>query len=191
MAKDFTTMEDSNTSSNPSIHDVSNPARRTILQGSAIASVSTLFGCAAMASNTGPLVSFKAIPPGLGDKLVVPEGYTATPIAAWGEPIGIPGNMPAFKTDGSNTAADQAAQMGMHHDGVAYFAINGSSTNGLIAINHEYTDDGLLHVGGFNNMTAEKVKKAQNAHGLSVFEVMMKDGKWDMVGLQNTRVVFP
>jgi uncharacterized protein len=181
MAKDFTTMEDSNTSSNPSIHEVSNPSRRTLLQGSAVASVGSLFGCAALAGNSAPMVSFKAIPPGLGDKLVVPEGYTATPIAAWGEPIGIPGSMPAFKADGSNTAAEQAVQMGMHHDGVAYFPIDGSSTHGLIAINHEYTDDGLLHVGGFNNMDAEKVKKSQNAHGLSVYEVALKDGKWDMV----------
>jgi uncharacterized protein len=181
MAKDFTTMEDSNTSSNPSIHDVSNPSRRTLLQGSAIASISSLMGCAALANGTGPMISFKAIPAGFGDKLVVPEGYTATPIAAWGEPIGIPGNMPAFRADGSNTAAEQAAQMGMHHDGLEYFPIRGSSTNGLIAINHEYTDDGLLHVGGFSNMNAEKVKKAQNAHGLSVYEVIFKDGRWDMV----------
>jgi uncharacterized protein len=181
MAKDFTTMEDSNTSSNPSIHEVSSPARRTLLQGSAIASISSLVGCAGLANGAGPTIGFKAIPPGLGDKLVVPEGYNATAIAAWGEPIGIAGGMPVFKPDGSNTAADQAMQMGMHHDGVAYFPINGSSTNGLIAINHEYTDDGLLHVGGFNNMDAEKVKKSQNAHGLSVYEVALKDGKWDMV----------
>jgi uncharacterized protein len=181
MAKDFTTMEDSNTSSNPSIHDVSNPSRRTLLQGSAIASITSLMGCAALANGAGPTIGFKAIPAGFGDKLVVPEGYTATAIASWGEPIGIAGSMPAFKTDGSNTAAEQAVQMGMHHDGVAYFPINGSSINGLIAINHEYTDDGLLHVGGFSNMDAEKVKKSQNAHGLSVYEVALKDGKWDMV----------
>jgi len=51
----------------------------------------------------------------------------------------------------------------------------------LLAINHEYTDDGLLHVGGFNQMNPEKVRKAQNAHGLSVIEVEMKNGRWDMI----------
>ena len=69
----------------------------------------------------------------------------ARAIAAWGEPVGVPGNMPAFQWDASNSAADQAVQMGMHHDGVEYFPLDGSSTRGLIAINHEYTDDGLLH----------------------------------------------
>jgi len=33
MAKDFSSMEDSNRSSNPSIHDVSLPSRRTVLRG--------------------------------------------------------------------------------------------------------------------------------------------------------------
>ena len=91
----------------------------------------------------------------------------AAVIAAWGEPVGVPGNMPAWKGDGSHTAAEQAVQMGMHHDGMEYFPLQGSSTRGLLAVNHEYTDDGLLHVGGFANMSADKVKKSQAAHGLS------------------------
>ncbi len=186
MAKDFNAMEDSNRSSNPSIHDVSNPARRTVLLGGASLAVASLLapmtGCAGPGGlATGPKLGFKAVPVSEADTLVVPEGYVATPIAAWGEPIGIAGNMPVFKFDGSNSAADQAAQMGMHHDGVEYFPLGGSSTRGVIAINHEYTDDGLLHVGGFANLTAEKVKKSQNAHGLAVYEVERKGDTWEMV----------
>jgi secreted PhoX family phosphatase len=186
MAKDFSSMEDSNRSTNPSIHDVSDPQRRTVLRGGALAALLSamgpLAGCAtSSALASGPKLGFKGIPVGMGDKLAVPDGYIATAIAAWGEPVGIPGNMPAFKFDASNSAADQAVQMGMHHDGVEFFPLEGSSTRGLIAINHEYTDDGLLHVGGFNNMNAEKVKKSQNAHGLSVYEVELKGGNWQMV----------
>lgn len=187
MPKDFNTMENSNPSSNPSIHDVSRIDRRTVLGAGAFSSLAALLapfasltGCAA-AGVVEPKLGFKGIPVGVGDKLVVADGYVAKAIAAWGEPIGLRGNMPAFKSDGSNSAVEQAAQMGMHHDGLEYFAINGSSTRGLIAINHEYTDDGLLHVGGFANMNAEKVKKSQNAHGLSVFEVELKDNNWQMV----------
>ena len=36
---------------------------------------------------------------------------------------------------------------------------------GLLAINHEYTDDGLLHADGMRTWTAEKVRKSQAAHG--------------------------
>ena len=186
MAKDFSLMEDSNRSSNPSIHDVSDPQRRIVLRGGAMAAALSLLGplagCASMgAAASGPKLGFKGIPVGVGDKLVVPDGYVATAIAAWGEPIGVPGNMPAFKFDASNSAADQAVQMGMHHDGVEFFPFEGSSSRGLIATNHEYTDDGLLHVGGFNNMSADKVKKSQNAHGLSVYEVELKGNNWQMV----------
>ena len=186
MAKDFDSMEDSNRSSNPSIHDVSDPARRVVLRAGATAALISLLaplaGCASPgAAASGPRLGFKAIPAGVGDKLVVPDGYVAQAIAAWGEPIGVPGNMPPFRFDASNSAADQAVQMGMHHDGVEYFAIGGSSSRGLIAINHEYTDDGLLHVGGFNNMDAEKVKKSQSAHGLAVYEVERKGDNWQMV----------
>jgi secreted PhoX family phosphatase len=117
----------------------------------------------------------------MGDNLVVPPGYMAQVIAAWGEPIGIAGQMPAFRTDGSNSAEDQAVQLGMHHDGMEYFALGGSSDHGLIAVNHEYTDDGLLHPDGFLPMTAAKVRKSQNAHGLSVYEVQRRGAQWEMV----------
>ena len=183
MAKDFSTMEDSNCSGNLSIHDVIATSRRNFLKSGATVSLASLMAplsaCAALASSQSKL-GFKAIPAGMGDKLVVPEGYTAMPIAPWGDPVGIAGKMPSFKMDGSNTAEEQALQLGMHHDGLEFFPLQGSK-RGLLAINHEYTDDGLLHVGGFNNMNLDKVRKAQNAHGLSVIEVEMNQGKWDVV----------
>ncbi len=189
VAKDFDQMEDSNCSSNPHIHSLSDPARRTVLRGGAAASLFSVLGpvaaglggCASVGTAAGPKLGFKAIPAGTGDKLVLAEGYVATALAAWGEPIGVPGNMPAFKPDASNTAAEQTVQMGMHHDGIEYFALEGSTTRGLLVMNHEYTDDGLLHVGGMTPWTADKVKKSQAAHGLSVIEVEQKQGAWQMV----------
>ncbi len=191
-SKDFDTMEDSNRSSNPSIHVVSDPVRRTVLRGGVGVAASALFaplaaGCASAASREKPrpllpVIGFKGVPALATDTLVVPEGYVATAIAAWGEPVGVPGHMPTWRGDASNSAAEQALQMGMHHDGIHFYAIDGnSSTHGLLAMNHEYTDDGLLHVGGMNPWTAEKVKKAQAAHGLAVIEVEIKDGAWQMV----------
>jgi uncharacterized protein len=188
MAKDFETMELSNSSANPSIHDVSDPARRRWVQGG-VAALATgvlgplLPGCASLAAG-GPLLGFKAIPTASNDTLVVPEGYVATAIAAWGEPVGIAGNMPAWRGDGSHSAADQEVQMGMHHDGIHYYPLDGSR-RGLLAMNHEYTDDGLLHSDGFKTWSAEKVKKAQAAHGVAVIEIEAREtgGKvgWQMV----------
>ncbi len=186
MAKDFDAMEDSNRSSNPDIHSVSDPRRRVWLQGGLAALAGTalapLFaGCATTTAGAGPLLGFKPIPASTADTIVVPEGYVATTIAAWGEPIGVAGNMPAWREDASASAADQAVQMGMHHDGIHYYALAGSSTRGLLAMNHEYVDDGLLHAGGLTPWTAEKVKKAQAAHGVAVIEIERQGEAWAMV----------
>jgi uncharacterized protein len=199
MSKDFSTMEDSNSSSNLSIHSVSLPSRRTVLHVGAGVTASAvlapfLAGCAQSASTPSSLtassvansakpgvrIGFKAIPTDMTDRVVVPDGYVATALAQWGEPIGVPGNMPAFKIDGSNSAADQAVQMGMHHDGMHFYALPGAQ-RGLLVMNHEYVDDGLLHTDGLKTWTSEKVKKSQASHGISVIEVIQKGDGWEMV----------
>jgi uncharacterized protein len=192
LAKNFDSMEDSNHSSNPSIHDVSDPARRSVLRGSLGLAACALYaplvaGRPAMPAARDaprarvPSLGFKGIPADASDRLVVPEGYLAEPLAAWGEPVGVPGKLPAWKADATNSAAEQALQMGMHHDGIHFYPLGGSSTRGLLCMNHEYTDDGLLHADGMANWSAEKVAKSQAAHGVSVIEVEMKDGRWQMV----------
>lgn len=201
MAKDFDSMEDSNRSSNPSIHDVSDPARRQWLRAGAagagsaawawlapltsVAGVAGLSGCAsgggvATHSPRGR-IGFASVAASGADTVRVPPGYVAHTLAAWGEPAGITGSpMPAFKPDASNSAEEQALQMGMHHDGLEFYPLEGGQ-RGLLAINHEYTDDGLLHPSGLAPWTAEKVAKAQAAHGISVIEIEQKADGWQMV----------
>jgi len=180
-------MEDSNRSSNPSIHDISDPARRTVLRaGAGLAAapwLAALAGCSgrpAERPGTAPKLGFKGIAPSTADAVVVPAGYSVQVLAPWGEPVGVAGAMPAWAGDASNSAAEQALQMGMHHDGIHYVPLDGSR-RGLLVTNHEYTDDGLLHAGGMQPWTPEKVAKSQAAHGVSVIEVELKDGRWQMV----------
>ncbi len=188
MAKDFSSMEDSNRSSNQSIYDVSKLGRRTMLRGGLGAVIGGLFAplavgslgaCATMgAGNTS--LGFKSVALSTADTVTVPEGYSYQVIAPWGEAVGVSGENPTFKMDASNTAAEQEVQMGMHHDGIHFYPQNGS-TSGLLVMNHEYSDDGLLHTDGMTTWTAEKVRKAQAAHGVSVIEVEQKGGQWQVV----------
>ena len=193
MAKDFSLMEDSNRSSNPSIHEVSAPSRRTLLRGglgalagnflaplSTVAGAAALVGCATPGSGAGPLLGFKSVALSTADTVTVPEGYTVQVIAPWGDPVGMSGENAAFKDDASNSAAQQATQFGMHHDGIHYFAQEGSKV-GLLAMNHEYVDHGLLFPDGAANWSLEKVRKSQAAHGVSICEVQEKNGKWEVV----------
>ncbi len=181
MAKDFSQMEDSNPSANPSIHQVSDPAKRQTLQLAAWLGLLASVPATALAKSTSK-IGFKGMPIGVGDFIELPADYVAQVLAPWGDPVGIAGQMPAYRPDATNSAADQAVQLGMHHDGLVFFPLNGSAQHGLLVINHEYVDEGLLFPDGFEPMTAEKVLKAQNAHGISVIEV-----QWGAKGWQHVR----
>jgi uncharacterized protein len=189
---DFKAMDDCNTSGNRSIYELSSPKRRRVMQGGMSAALAGLFGpwlpgCATVSAGGGrsaPAIGFTAVPATAADTLVVPKGYTARVIYPWGAPTGIAGNMPAFKPDASNTAAEQAAQAGMHHDGMHFYplpAIAGSPNRALLVMNHEYVDDGMLHTDGISTWSAEKTTKSQNAHGVSVIEIEQANGQWRQV----------
>jgi secreted PhoX family phosphatase len=92
--------------------------------------------------------------------------------------------MPEFRFDASNSADEQALQAGMHHDGMHFFALPsgaGGAPRGLLAMNHEYLDEGLLFTDGQKTWSADKVLKAQHAVGVSVVEVEERDGAWQLV----------
>lgn len=184
-------MEDSNRSANLPWHAVSDPARRVWLQGGLGAALAAAFGplaaglsgCATE-GGSGPRLGFAPVPASRADTVVVPEGYTAVAIAPWGDPVGIPGALPPWRPDAGNSAAEQAVQLGMHHDGLHFFPLGAgaeASRHGLLVMNHEYTDDGLLHPDGLADWSAEKVRKAQAAHGVSVVEVAQGADGWQLV----------
>ena len=115
----------------------------------------------------GPLLGFTGIPVSSADTVVVPDGYTAKVLIAWGDPVS---NGPAFLQNAGNSAAEQALQWGMHNDGVVYFPIKGSR-RGLLVQNNEYIDDVLLFTDGTTGWNQEKTNKALAAHGVSIIEI--------------------
>jgi secreted PhoX family phosphatase len=173
----------SNLSSSPMLEDVLavRYSRRQLLTGGLVAAGAAWLSGGLrprVARAGGDLLGFRGVPVSKADTVIVPPGYAADVLYAWGDPIG---HGPEFHPDASNTAADQERQAGMHHDGIHYFPLplgSNSSTRGLLVLNHEYTDDGLLHPGGMEPWTPEKVAKSQAAHGVSVVEVASDGGRW-------------
>jgi len=158
--------------------------RRELLGGSlGAAALGFLNGCGLTpGAQQGPLIGFASIPVSRADTVVVPEGYTWQVVNAWGDPI--MAGAPSFKNDASQSAAEQAMQSGMFHDGMHFFPLpkgSSSSTHALIGINYEYTDDNLLTTDGMANWSAEKVQKSKNAHGLGVYEARLEGGRWRTV----------
>lgn len=179
-------MEDSNRSSNPSIHDISHLDRRSLLRGGlgALASglLAPLAAYASPSPSTPTFLGFAGVAPSAADAVSLAAGYSAQVIARWGDPVGIAGALHAFAPDASNSAKQQEAQFGMHNDGMQFFPLKGAADHGLLVMNHEYTDEGLLYPDGFANWSLEKVRKAQAAHGISVCEVRRdKAGLWQIV----------
>jgi secreted PhoX family phosphatase len=161
--------------------------RHFLIQSGSAAAVVALFGqgCAspstAPATRPGELLGFTGVPASLHDGIVVPPEYEWQLLYPWGTPTGIANSMPPFAPDASNGADDQAVQAGMHHDGMHFFALDAGGERGLLVMNHEYTDEQLLHTDGVKEWTAVKVRKSLHAMGVSVIEIRRTGKGWQQV----------
>ena len=177
----------SNMSQNPAFSAIFTQAlsRRRVLQGGLLAAGMALFGgptgsvLGRRAEAGTSLFSFEGIPASKADQVVVPSGYTAQVFFAWGDPISDgPMLSSPMRATRPRSNCSRPACTTMPSTFSRFRMGSDSSTRGLLAINHEYTDDGLLHVGGMEPWTAEKVAKSQAAHGISIIEVAFEGGQW-------------
>lgn len=124
---------------------------------------------------------FSPVASSRGDAVLVPPGYRAEVLAPWGAALFV--DSPAWQDDGTNTGADQARQVGDNHDGMHFFPLDGQAGNeGLLVVNHEYTNyEYLFGAAYLTAWTADKVLKAQNAHGISVLHIRRRKRRWDIV----------
>ncbi len=144
-----------------------------------------------------PLLGFDAISVDFDYRARVPSGYRAKPFLSWGTPVC--GDLPAYREDAGNSGAEQECQVGFNHDGMRYFPLDGgaaASAHGLLCINHEYTDQRVLHPNGATEdggvrTDVDQVRKEIAAHGVTVVEIRRNaDGaSWHVVhGTLNRRI---
>jgi secreted PhoX family phosphatase len=134
----------------------------------------------APAAPPADLLGFSAIATATADGVSVAPGYTATVIAPWGTPLFSTGPGSTWAGDASEDAAAQARQMGDNHDGIHYFAIGGRSDEGLLVMNHEYTNVQYLFTNGVVD-SLDDANKDLNAHGVSVVHIRRTAGVWGIV----------
>ena len=134
----------------------------------------------APAAPAADLLGFSAIATATADGVSVAPGYTATVLAPWGTPLFSGGPGSTWAGDGSEDAAAQARQMGDNHDGIHYFAIDGRSDEGLLVMNHEYTNVQYLFSNGEVD-SLDDANKDLNAHGVSVVHIRRTAGVWGIV----------
>lgn len=187
-----------NVSANPEFETVAaQTGRRTLLKAAPLVSMAAVLGLPACTTRpvgtsaasgvsppAGSAVTFKPIPASSDDSLVVPEGYRADVLVAWGDPIGLSAGMPAFRFDASNSADEQLLQSGTHHDGMSFFPLplgSNRSDQGLLVMNHEYPDNAIMFPDGMANWSLDKVRKSQASLGCSVQEIRLENGRWQLV----------
>ncbi|MCU0492317.1 MAG: PhoX family phosphatase [Chloroflexaceae bacterium] len=165
-------------------------SRRAFLKSASLTSMAVV---AALAVGTEPAAAQRA-PLGLRfqpiaptapdvDDLVVPDGYFARTLIRWGEPLAA--DVPAHNV-WAQTPALQARQFGYNCDFVGFLPLPLGSTNsnrGLLAVNHEYTNEELMFPGyDAKNPTRNQVDVGIEAHGVSVVEIQRApDGNWSYV----------
>ncbi|MCM5571747.1 PhoX family phosphatase [Burkholderiaceae bacterium FT117] len=197
----------SNPSSNPSLQQLVQRAisRRTVLKsGLGIAALPFFGGLAACGSggDSGtpaavveqlkPLKNaFVPLPASSGHEVVVPEGYVADVLYRWGDPLKSSAAY-TWRGDATEGWIEQENQAGDNHDGMSYFPLaknaDGASESGLLVMNHEYVNYEYFFApdtdpaNWLEPWNADKAKKAQAAHGVSVVEVRRaRDGRMSYV----------
>ena len=196
----------SNPGANPALTELvdraiaANPSRRRLLLGGLGAAtlpfLAGLAGCGGSDDDTTAApaerpLGFTAVAASSGSDVVVPAGYVASAFVPWGTPVSA--LAPAWKADGSGSAAEQEQQVGDNHDRMAFFGFNAAgdgfgegSDEGLLVLNHEYINPEYFYAPDSDAsdwmapFTFEKARKAQAGHGLSVLHVRRKaDGSWE------------
>jgi len=187
----------SNESGNPHLADMieAQLSRRSVLTGGVALAATGFFGGSLLQSGQAtarsfgrnPALGFEEVPASDADEIIVPDGYTWHVLAPWGAPL--LAGAPPFAEDASNTAADQARQVGFNHDGTHYFPLRPfENSRGLLVMNHEYTDANQIYSAAQGSAITpdaagrEKVAKALAAHGVSVISIAKKSNEqWDIV----------
>lgn len=173
--------------------------RRAMLRGSLGASLTALFGAGSLAACGGggeakdevtppPLtptkedysIGFAAVDATVGKTVTVPSNYQADVLYSAGDAL----MSTAIAYKGTAMSLSELEQIaGGQHDGMHLFPITGrdANKNALLAINHENTDDFMLHLG--ERSSADAVTARLSNVGVSVVEIKLNDttDKWEVV----------
>jgi uncharacterized protein len=193
-----------NTSGNPHIGEVLATAvrRRSVLKaGAAGGATMVLAGMGASPAAAAPTptpgpgpgrpgssrggisaLRFDAVAPNTRDNVTVPDGFRNDVVASWGDPV--ERSAPEFDVH-NQTPEAQAKQFGYNCDYVAVLPLPGRD-RALLVVNHEYTDETLMHPEGSNDEDTIK-RIALAAHGISVLQIeRRRDGSWRRTPVRRT-----
>ncbi|MBK8456849.1 MAG: PhoX family phosphatase [Phyllobacteriaceae bacterium] len=144
---------------------------------------------------------FAEIEAGADENHHVAAGYDADVLVRWGDKIFA--DSPEFDPL-AQTPESQARQFGYNNDYIGFLPLDGSADRGLLLVNHEYTNPELMFPAfariekdaegkekvTMGEFTRELVDIEMNAHGGTIIEIALENGKWKPVldGKYNRRI---
>jgi hypothetical protein len=166
-------------------------ARRELLKGLAAGAAfgvlgGTMTSRLAMAADNPSTLTFEEIEHGIDENHHVAKGYSANVLIRWGDKLA--GDAPAFDVKTQSVAA-QEKQFGYNCDFIAFLPLpagSSNSENGLLCVNHEYTNAELMFPGltvddKLDKLTKDQVEIEMAAHGHSVVEIRKEGRAWQVV----------
>jgi len=179
-----------NPTDNPRFADIAERAlsRRAVLAGAGAGAAAVVVGrplAAGAAARTvavdpGAALTFTPVEPTVVDDVVVADGYQSAVIAVWGDPVGR--GAPAFDPY-RQSRRSQERQVGYNADYLMLLPLPGNGDKGLLAVNHEYTNEELMFPADGGYTSADRAAVAMAAHGMSILEVerVGGTGEWRRV----------
>ena len=154
-------------------------SRRRFLGGAAaLGGAGAFFGLGAFrpaqAAGMGGL-AFEPVAANSLDTVTVPSGFSWHNVIAWGDPLW--SGAEPFDHETRGDGASQERAFGDNTDGMWSFFVDGRT---VLAVNNEFVNRSIIYGNRATGLpeNADDVRKGKAGHGVSVFEIEMKDGAW-------------
>ena len=154
-------------------------SRRRFLGGAAaLGGAGAFFGLGAFrpaqAGGMGGL-AFEPVAANSLDTVTVPPGFSWHNVIAWGDPLWSGAAPFDHETRGDGTSQERA--FGDNTDGMWSFFVDSRT---VLAVNNEFVNRSIIYGNRATGLpeNADDVRKGKAGHGVSVFEIEMKDGSW-------------
>ncbi len=123
-------------------------------------------------------IRFNPISANTLDTITLPEGFKWHIVASWGDPLW--SDISPFDQRTRGNAATQAKSFGDNCDGMAFFEVNDRY---LLLVNHEYCNRSIIYGNRTSGLPEndDDVQKGIAAHGVSIVELTVRDGKWQII----------
>ncbi|MEP1536358.1 MAG: PhoX family phosphatase [Paracoccaceae bacterium] len=146
--------------------------------GAAVMGVGSMLSSTSAKAQAASRFAFKPIPIATDATVHVPEGYSWSVVARWGDALN--SQAVAFDSETGHDSANAAHVFGENTDGMWLYNIDGHE---VIAVNNEYANR-KTNLGNDEGVSksAEDVKKLQGIQGVTVLEVAPQDnGQYGIV----------